>query len=314
MISILTIIAPVFGIIALGYYSGRSEYLSEAAGRGVAEFAFNITIPALLFRTILQAKFEGVAGLGILASFFGSAAIVWALSAIATRVVLRRPAIDGPSIAMCSVFGNTIMLGLPIGLATFGADALAPISVILAVHAPVFLLSAALHSAAVAERDGETLGSALASIMSQLARQPIIVAIALAGLWRLSAIAVPVPLLAMVDMLAKAGVPAALIALGLSLQTFELRGDAATLTVMLVLKLLALPVIAGLLAIGVFRLPQLSAEVVVLMAALPAGANAYLFSVKNGRAMNSASGAVALGTAISALTLALLIVAFGSLG
>lgn len=312
MLTILTVVAPVFGIIALGWVSARTGYLSESTGRGIADFAFNITIPALLFRTILLARFDGVAPLGILASFFGSAAIVWALSALATRFVLNRPAADAPSIAMSSVFGNTVMLGLPIGQMTLGPDALAPLSVILAVHAPVFLVAATLHSAAVAEREGETLVSALGAIARQLTRQPIIVAIACAGLWRLSGIEVAPPVLTMVEMLAKAGVPAALIALGLSLRAFAIRGDTATLSLMLILKLAVLPLMAAALAIFAFQLPPLSAKVVILTAALPAGANSYLFSVKAGRAMNSASGAVALGTALSAFTLAILIAVFGT--
>jgi malonate transporter and related proteins len=308
MIAILTIIAPIFGIIAIGYFAGRTGYLSETAARGIGDFAFNITIPALLFRTIVMAKFGEVAPLGILASFFGSAAAVWALSVLLTRFVLRRPAVDGPSIAMCAVFGNTVMLGLPIGVATFGNDALAPISVILAMHAPMFLLSATLHSAAVETREGQSVWQALAGTVRTLARQPIIVAILGASVWRMTGLDVPGPLMSMLEMLSRAGVPAALVALGLSLRNFEVRGNVATLSVMLALKLVALPVFAAVMAYGVFRLPDISAKMVVLTAALPAGANPYLFALKTGRVVNSASGAVAIGTAMSAITLAVLLV------
>ena len=309
MIDILTIIAPVFGIIALGLGAARTGYLSDTAGQGIADFAFNIAIPALLFRTVLLARFDGVAPLGILAGFFGAAAIVWVLSTLVTAFVLRRPALDAPAIAMCAVFGNTVMLGLPIGIAAFGPEALAPISVILGIHAPVFLVSATVHSAVVDGRNGEPLGRALLGIGGKLVRQPIILAIMIATVWRAAGVPAPGPVLKMVDMLAMAGVPAALVALGMSLRTFVIKGDTATLSAMLVLKLLAMPAIAAGLAGPVLHLPKVSAEVVVLMAALPAGANAYLFSVKSGRAMNSASGAVALGTALSAITLAALILA-----
>ena len=310
MFFVLTVIAPVFAIIMLGYLAGRTGYLSEQAGRGIAEFAFNITIPALLFRTILLAGFGDVAPVGIIGSFFGSAAIVWVTSALVTRFVLRRPAADGPAIAVCSVFGNTIMLGLPIGVATFGPDALAPISVILGIHAPVFLVSATLHTAAVADKNGATLRSQLASVARQLVRQPLIVAIACATLWRVSGVPVPGPVLTMVEMLAKAGVPAALVALGLSLQTFQLRGDVPTLTTLVLLKLVMMPLVAAALATQIFHLPPVSTACVVLMSALPAGANAYLFAANAGRAMNSASGAVAIGTAISSLTLAAMIILY----
>ena len=314
MLSILMIVAPVFGIIAIGYVSARTKYLSDASARGIADFAFNISIPALLFRTIVLAKFEGVAPLGILASFFGSAAIVWLLSAFATRFLLARAVQDGPAIAMSAVFGNMVMMGLPIGVASYGTDALAPMSVIVAVHAPIFLMSAAVHSAVVDPRDDPSLLMALRTVITTLARQPIVVAIACAGIWRLIGLDVPKPMLTMIDMLAGAGVPAALVALGLSLNSFEVRGDTATLSVIIGLKLLALPLIAALLAFWVFSLPPLSAKMVVLAASLPAGANAYLYALRSGRVVNSASGAVAIGTAISAFSIAALLAIFHAMG
>lgn len=306
MTSILVIVGPVFAIIALGLAAARTGYLTEATGKGIADFAFMISIPALLFKTVLTARFDGVAPLGVVASFFGAAAVVWVVSAAATAL-LKRPAQDAPSIAMSAVFGNTIMLGLPIGISAFGSDAIAPISVILGIHAPVFLTAATLHTALVADRDGERASAALLSIGRQLATQPLIVAIAAGTVLRVAGGGVPDVMMTAVEMLAKAGVPAALLSLGMSLNVFRIKGDGPTLSMLIGLKLAAMPMLAGLLAYGVFDLPRVSAEVVLLMAALPAGANSYLFAVKSARAVNSASGAVALGTALSAITLSLVL-------
>jgi malonate transporter and related proteins len=321
----LSIIAPIFGIIAVGFFAGRSRYLSARAGGGIADFAFKIAIPALLFRTILVAKFDTVDPLAVLTSFFGAAAVVWLLCTFTAYAVLKRPPQDAPAIAMCSVFGNTIMLGLPIGVATFGQESLGPISTILGVHAPVFLVTATLHDAVVTNRDGEheRLATALKAVVQQLVRQPILIAIVAATLWRTLGIPVPDPLTTLIEMLAKAGVPAALIALGLTLQTGNqidplsedlpavdravARNDTTILAFMLVMKLILMPAIAGLIAVAVFELPKAAASVIVLMAALPAGANAYLFTVKSGNITHAASRSVAWGTAISALTLAALI-------
>jgi malonate transporter and related proteins len=50
-------------------------------------------------------------------------------------------------------------------------------------------------------------------------------------------------------------------------------------------------------------LPPLAAGVVVLFAAMPTGANAYIFAVQYQRLVNPVSGAVALGTLLAAVTL-----------
>jgi malonate transporter and related proteins len=61
------------------------------------------------------------------------------------------------------------------------------------------------------------------------------------------------------------------------------------------------------LAVGVFALPRTAAEVALIFAAMPAGANAFLFAERTGRVVNSASGAVALGTVLGAVTSTLII-------
>jgi malonate transporter and related proteins len=64
-----------------------------------------------------------------------------------------------------------------------------------------------------------------------------------------------------------------------------------------------------MMAVQVFQLPRLVAEVALIFAAMPAGANAFLFAERNGRVVNSASGAIALGTLLGAGTSTLLIAA-----
>lgn len=308
MTAILSTVFAVFGIIAIGYAAGRSGYLSAGASRGIADFAFKIAIPALLFHTIVTARFETVEPVGVIASFFGAVAVVWGLSVALTAFVLRRPAADQPSIAITAAFGNTIMLGVPIGVAAFGEQALAPISAIIACHAPILLLSATLHATATSGVPGATAGAAVTLVVRQLAGQPIVVAILCALIVRAIGLGLPRPVLTLVEMLSRAGVPAALVSLGLTLVSFKVAGDMATVGAMLVLKMAVMPIVAALFALAL-GLPALSAQVVVLIAALPAGANAYLFSVQTGRVVNAVSGAIAIGTALGAVTLTLVLLA-----
>ena len=103
-----------------------------------------------------------------------------------------------------------------------------------------------------------------------------------------------------VALLAQAGVPCAQIALGASLTRFAIKGQMPTLSLLLVLKLLAFPFAVWLTSVELLHLPKPAAEVALLFASMPAGANAYLFAERTGRVVNSASGAVALGTILAA--------------
>ncbi len=65
----------------------------------------------------------------------------------------------------------------------------------------------------------------------------------------------------------------------------------------------AVTVFAYLLAYVVFALPPVPAGVVVLLAACPTGANAFLFASRYEQAVGVVSGAVALGTVLAAVTI-----------
>lgn len=308
MFEILSIVAPVFGLIALGYLFGWRGWLSSTAEQGVSEFAFHLAIPALLFKTIITADFQNLSVAGVWLSFYGAVVVTYAASVLGTKFLLRRPSEDAASIAMSSMFGNAVMLGIPISLATFGAPAAAPLALVLSIHAPTLWLIATLH-ANIASRDaGAGAGDIVATLFRDLSRNPIIVGIVLGGLWRFSGLQMPDVGLKVLGLLAQAGVPAALVALGLSLVRFEIRGQVPTLAMIVVLKLLLMPIVAITLASLVFELDRLSLGVVAILAAVPTGVNAYIFANQTGGAINSASGAVALGTVISALTVSILLV------
>jgi malonate transporter len=126
-------------------------------------------------------------------------------------------------------------------------------------------------------------------------------------LWRLTGLGLHPVVDRTVELLAQAGSPTALIALGINLFRFEVRGAKLGIVIMCALKLLAMPAIAWMLA-HFLQLPPTVAGVVVLFAAMPTGANAYIFAVQYQRLVNPVSGAVALGTMLAAVTLPLIVV------
>ena len=52
MDAIFNTVLPVFGMIVLGYGFARANIVDAIAARGIAQFVFNVAIPALLFRTV----------------------------------------------------------------------------------------------------------------------------------------------------------------------------------------------------------------------------------------------------------------------
>lgn len=301
------IVVPVFALVAIGFLCARTKVFSEAAYRGLSEYAFTIAMPAQLFRTTASAGAPGLDTFALWGAYFGTLLVVWTAAVLATRFLLRRPPADGVSIAMSAVYGNVVMIGLPLAVAGFGNAVLVPVALILSLNTPVLWLAGSFHMEWVERKEGTSLWRLLATLLKELSRNPLIISIVLGFVWSILGLGLFEPVAKVLDLLAMSGVPCALVALGATLVRFRIEGQMPTLVTLVVLKLLVMPAVGWLLAFYVFRLPQLQAAAVVLLCAMPAGANSFLFAMRYDRVVNSASGAVALGTALSLLTSVLIL-------
>jgi malonate transporter and related proteins len=305
MPSVLTVVTPVFAIIFAGFLIAQRRLLPEGTGKGLSDFIFNVAMPAMLFRTMATVEDSGVAPFGLLIGYFGANLATWVLASIATTRFLKRPAEDAPAISMAACFGNTVMLGLPLGTAYFGDRAASAIAVIVAVHAPILWMAATLQQEWIGRGDGARTLQKLREVAWDLALNPIIASVIAGSLWRLTGIDLPGVADKTLGLLGQAAVPGALFALGMGLTRFEVRSDLAALSTITALKLLAMPLIAWGLSSQLLALNPIGTDAVTLLAACPTGANAFLFASRHNRAIGPVSGAIAAGTAIAAVTVSL---------
>lgn len=300
----MLIVAPVFALIAAGYASVLFRFVSEGAHKGISEFAFSIAIPALLFRTIVVSEFPDVSSYRMWGAYYGALALIW-IAALAISALLRErreDREDGVVFAIGSVYGNVVMLGIPLVLSALGNEAAGPMSLILSVNTPLLWLCGILQMELVSrKRTGSPL-AVIRPVLADLARNPLMLGIGFGVVWRFTGLGLNPVVDKTIELLAQAGSPAALIALGITLFRFEVRGEMLSVVAISALKLLAMPAVAFVLA-KLMNLPPIVTGVVVLFAAMPTGANAYIFAVQYQRLVNPVSGAVALGTLLAAVTL-----------
>lgn len=307
LMSVISIVLPIFVLVAVGYVAALRGLLSETAQRGISEFAFNYAMPALLFRGIANAGVMPDGSARIAIAYFGATALHWLLATAVTRVILRRPMIDAATVAMTSTWGNVVMIGIPLVLATVGEQAAAPMAIIIALHTPFMWIVGIMHQQAAEHREGRSKARILFDLARELATNALLLSIFAGIAWRFTGIELPHVIDSPMALLAQAGVPCAQVALGASLTRFAIKGQVATLGAVLVLKLLALPVLVYVMAVQVFHLPRTAAAVALVLSSMPAGANAFLFAERTGRVVNSTSGAIALGTVLAAVTSTLVI-------
>jgi hypothetical protein len=309
MYDVVLIVAPVFGLIALGFLLGRFGVMSDDAGKGLTEFVFSIAVPALLFRMMVTADTGADASpFALWGSYYLSAAFIWILASLATKFILNRPARHGASIAMGSTFGNIVMLGIPLALDRFGAEAATPIAIIISISSPLMWSTGTLHVELASERKQVTWGAQLKELLLNLAKNPLVMGLVAGLLWRWTGLGLhPIPD-KMISLLAQVAIPGSLVAMGLGLTAFKLRGQVTTVTLICALSLIAFPALVWLMAFHIFALPPVWAGVAVLFAACPPGINAFLFASQHDAATGSVSAAVALGTVFSIISVTIILV------
>ena len=304
---VIMTVAPVFGTILLGLVIAKLRYLPEGAQRPIIEFVFRIAIPALLFRTMVEAPAAAGSPFALWGAFFGAIACVWIATTLVTYFILRRPAGEGAPLALAACFGNLVLLGLPMALTALGPEAATPMAIIFLLELPLMWFAAVLHLTLADGMAVGTLGKSLAKMGLDLLRNPIVVALIAGAMWRETGLGIhPIPH-RILELLGQAATPGSLIALGLSLATFRMTGQVGTIATITMLKLVALPAAAWYLAFHVFDLPPVWAAVVVLFCAMPTGAVAYLFASEHQRAVEQVSATIAVSVAVSVVTISMVL-------
>jgi malonate transporter and related proteins len=191
-------------------------------------------------------------------------------------------------------------------LAAFGNAGLVTLTIIISVHSLVLLSLATVVIEAGRGHSGSALRMAEATAIA-IAGNPVILAIVAGFLWRLTGLAIPSPLLHLIDLLAGAATPAALFSLGATLAGFRLAGDLAESLVVVAIKLFALPIVVWLFASRVFHLGALDTAVAITCAALPTGANAFILAQRYELYVARAASSVLISTALSVITLGALL-------
>ncbi len=296
MLASLLVVLPVFGLIALGYGARWLKVVRETTGEGLSDFVFVLAVPCLLFKTLATAAIPAVQPWGYWIAYFIGLGIVWALAMLIARRVFAR---SGPELVVsgfAAAQSNTVFVGIPMILKAYGEAGAVPLGLLLAVHLPVTMTAATL----LAEGRSASLGM----LVKRLFTHPIIIGILLGSAARPIISLIPAPLWTIVDLLAGAAVPCALISLGIAMRRYGVKSGIGLPAVLSGLKLGLHPLIVYVLATKVFSMPPHWSGVAVLFAACPCGINAYLFAERYRQGVADASSAIALSTMLSLFTTA----------
>lgn len=296
-------LTPVFLLIGLGFLAGRMRWIRDEAVRDLSNLVFLILIPALLFRTMSSVHFEELEWRPVGAYFLA------ALTLLAVSIVWRGFNRGSVVMALAGTFSNMVMLGITLVELAYGKAGLVTLLTVVSVHALIMLtlgsivleLAVAREARLGGERTPHVLQTAWSAFKGALIH-PIPLPIISGLLFAQTGLALPSVIDKPLQLLGSAFGPIALVLVGVTLALTPMRGYLRQALWVSASKNVFLPVMVGLSAwaLGIAGLPL---TVLVVAAALPVGANVFLFAQRYEVAEQVTTAAMGLSTALALVTL-----------
>lgn len=302
MLQVLNVVGPVFVLIGIGYAAVRTGLYPASGVQGLIAFVNTFAAPCLLFRAMLEVDFAAAFDLSIIVPFYLASVVTMVVSAIlARRLFSRRPG-ESVAVGFAAGFANTLLVGAPIIERAYGAEAMPVVYSIIGLHVPI-LMTGGMFYMEIARRDGGKLSAALLKGGSSSLKNPLFVGIALGVIGNAFGLQLGGIADASTAMLAAAVMPAALFGLGGALNQYRITQSLTQSSLVSGLKLMLHPFIAWLLMVPVLGVDPDIARYGVLLAAMPTGINAYIFSTYYGRSLDVATNTILITTVSSVATI-----------
>jgi len=293
----------VFGLGLLGYLAARLGWFSDEAAGGLARFVFDFAVPLMLVRVLAQARLPSAFPWPFLASFYVPAAALYALGMLVSGRVFGRDLMGRTMSGFSCSFGNSVLLGLPLAMLTFGQDGMLPYFILLSVHGlGYFTVTTVLLE--YARRQDRPLSRLPLSVARGLATNPIILGLGAGVLLNVTGLSLPGPLDRALEYMQLAVTPCALFSLGASLIQCRIAGGLAEPLVLVTIKNVLMPLLVWLTAVPLLGLSAPWSQAAILLAAQPTGVNVYLFAARYAAARDLATTTVFLSTTLSLVSVA----------
>jgi predicted permease len=306
LLSLFTIIVPIFALILCGFVARRWDSIGPTAVSEINNFVVYLALPALLFDVMAHARWHDLNQPGFVAAFGLSCGLLFYVTVAISRLLgqpLASASIDG----LLSSYANTAYIGFPLFLTIYGQESLVAVTIASIITVCVLFASAIVLTEIGNQTEPHPVRLIL-KVAGTLARNPLLIAPLAGTLYNATGLALPTAAETFLKLLGGAASPAALVVIGMFLAgpRAVTRGAAATATALASIKLVVHPALTWLLA-GMLSVPPKLAVMATLLAALPTGTGPFMLAELYKRPATVTSAVILISTLTSLLTLPLAI-------
>ncbi len=298
--ALLQVVLPVFLVIGAGYIATKRGLFRDEYADALMVFAQKFAIPCLLFRGIAELELGVYFDAALLVTYYGPGLLGFALGTFGARILFKREWDNAIAIGFTCLFGNLVLLGLPITERAYGTDALQPNYALIALNAPI-CYGVGITAMEIVRNSGNGPWATFRAVWRAVTHNALIIGIGLGFVVNITAVAVPNVIIEAIDLMIRAALPTAIFGLGGILARYKIEGDVGPVLMICILMLVVQPTITW----GLAQAQDLSTEAfrsVLLTSAMAPGMNAYMFANMYGVAKRAVASAVLISTALSVLT------------
>lgn len=282
------------------------KWLRQPALQDLGNLVFYVLTPALLFRTMMGVKLADL-DYAPIAVYFLAVALVF----FTTLLVYGFTTLASAR-ALAHTFSNTVMIGIPLVGLVYGEAGLISLFTLISVHALVLMTGSAivfeLAAARQAGPDGasQNLGRTLAIAVKNSILHPVPLPIIAGVIYAQTGLPMPEMLDKPLQIMGQALGPMALLLVGATLAYSKLSGNIQAALRIATVKTIAHPAIFIACA-WLLDLQGIPMAVMALAAALPVGANVFLFTQRYKVAGEEVSASIALSTILAFVSIPILL-------
>ena len=241
MLAVLSITAPIFILIGLGFFSARIALVNRDQVRGMGTFVIYFALPALVFKALAERSLSEVLNGPYLAAYAMASLSLFGIGLLVARRWRGLNLSSSAILAMGMAVPNSGFVGYPIAVMVIGPTA--ALAMALGMLVENLLMIPLALAIAEAGRQGGQGWTVVRETALRLLRNPLIIAIVLGLGMSLLELRLPVVPARVIEMLAAASAPVALFVIGATLNGMKAGGMAADLAQTSIGKLILHPLL-----------------------------------------------------------------------
>lgn len=301
MSDILQMALPFFGLIILGFVSGRVHPLPERELGWLNFFIIYIALPPLFFQLVSRTPFEELINPRFVLTTTASSFCCFVLSFV-IGLLLRKGRVPEATIAgLVGAYANVGYLGPGLTLAALGQSATVPTALIFTFDSVLFFSAVPFLMEWSGVKSASPWRTAL-SIVQKVITHPFIMATALGVLAAWFQVRPPAALDRMLEVLMNAAAPCALFTLGVTVALRPLKRVPLDAAALVFVKLVIHPLIVWVLLSLVGGFDPVWVYTAILMASLPTALNAFVMAQQYNSYVQQSSTAILVSTIASVVT------------